>query len=149
MAVYRETRLLPYTREQIFNLVADVEAYPEFLPTWHKVYVQRTQNGGAVESYRTEQTLQLGPLKKRFRTSTRLEHPRRIDVTSNDPLFNHFSMQWGFSSQSASACLVEFSLRCEASSLLLRPVLEVLLGETAQGIIQAFEQRAHALYNRS
>lgn len=149
MAAYRENRLLPYLPEQIFDLVADVEAYPGFLPMWRSVSVRRMPTKNAIDTYHTEQTLQLGPLQKRFRTETLLARPNHIDITSRDPLFSHFSMQWRFKSQSETDCLVEFSLQCEASSFLLRPVLEVLLVETTHGIIQAFEQRAHTLYNRS
>jgi coenzyme Q-binding protein COQ10 len=149
MAVHRESRQLPYAPEQIFDLVADVEAYPRFLPMWHSASVRRPPTKQQIDIYHTEQTLQLGPLQKKFRTETRLERPSRIDVSSTDPLFSHFSMQWGFEPQSDEACLVEFSLRCEASSFLLRPLLEVLLLETTHGIIQAFEQRAHKLYGGS
>lgn len=146
MAVHRESRLLPYTPEQIFDLVADVEAYPQFLPMWHSACVRRSPSQQQIDIYHTDQTLQLGPLQKKFRTETRLERPGRIDISSTDPLFSHFSMQWRFKPQSDKACLVEFSLQCEASSFLLRPILEVLLLETTQGIIQAFERRARTLY---
>ena len=148
MATHRENRLLPYLPEQIFDLVADVEAYPKFLPMWRSVSVQRIPAENSIDSYHTQQTLQLGPLQKRFRTETLLARPNRIDIASRDPLFSHFAMQWKFSSQSETNCLVEFSLRCEASSFLLRPILEVLLVETTHGIIQAFEGRAHTLYSR-
>lgn len=142
MAAHREKRLLPYNPEQIFDLVADVEKYPEFLPLWHSVSVQRPPG----DLYYTEQTLQLGPLQKRFRTETLLERPSRIHVTSRDPLFNHFSIQWLLKHQPEGACLVDFSLQCEASSFLLRPILDVVMIEAAQGMVWAFERRAHALY---
>lgn len=149
MATHRENRLLPYLPEQIFDLVADVEAYPKFLPMWRSVSVRRMPAENSIDSYHTQQTLQLGPLQKRFLTETLLARPNRIDIASRDPLFSHFAMQWKFSSQSETNCLVEFSLQCEASSFLLRPVLEVLLVETTHGIIQAFEGRAHTLYGSS
>ena len=146
MAAHRERRRIPYPSEQIFDLVADVERYPEFLPTWHRVAVRREPAVNSTEIYHTEQTLQLGPLQKTFLTRTSLERPSQIEVTSSDPLFNYFSMQWRFEARTPDACLVDFSLRCEAGSILLRPVLEVLIGETSHGIVKAFENRAHALY---
>lgn len=149
MAAHREKRLLPYMPEQIFDLVADVEKYPEFLPLWHNVSVQRSQGGNQRDLYYTEQTLQLGPLQKSFRTETLLERPSSIHITSKDPLFNHFSIHWVFKPQSEGACLVDFSLRCEASSFLLRPVLDVVLIEAAHGMVWAFERRAHVLYTGS
>ena len=146
MATHNEKRLLPYMPEQIFDLVADVEKYPEFLPLWRDVAVQRPQGENRRVLYHTEQTLQLGPVQKRFCTETLLERPNRIQVESSDPLFKHFSIQWVFQTQPEAACLVDFSLRCEAGSFLLRPILEVVLMEAAQGMVRAFERRAHALY---
>jgi coenzyme Q-binding protein COQ10 len=135
--------------EQIFDLVADVEKYPEFLPLWYSASILQPPGGNRRDLYYTEQTLQLGPLQKRFRTETLLERPNRIHVTSRDPLFNHFSIQWVFTPKSEGACLVDFSLRCEASSFLLRPVLEVVLMEMARTIVRTFERRAHTLYTGS
>jgi len=146
MATHNEKRLLPYMPEQIFDLVADVEKYPEFLPLWRSVSVQRPPGENGTGLYHTEQTLQLGPVQKKFRTETLLERPHRIHVESSDPLFNHFSIQWVFQPQPEAACLVDFSLRCEAGSFLLRPILEVVLMEAAQSIVRAFERRARALY---
>jgi len=146
MPIHNEKRRLPYTPEQIFDLVADVEKYPQFLPLWRSVSVEQPPGENLTGRYHTEQTLQLGPVQKKFRTETLLERPHRIHVESSDPLFDHFSIQWAFQPRPEAACLVDFSLRCEAGSFLLRPILDVVLMEAAQGIVQAFERRAHALY---
>ena len=62
MAIHNEKRLLPYIPEQIFDLVADVEKYPEFLPLWRNVSVLHPPGGDQTGRYLTEQTLQLGPV---------------------------------------------------------------------------------------
>lgn len=144
MTVHRERRILPFTPAQIFDLVADVERYPDFLPLWQAVATHRCSDDP--ELYLTEQTLQLGPVRKTFRTETRMQRPALIRITSKDPLFDEFCIQWLLESRSARSCLVCFSLCCEASSPLLRPVFEIALGRAAQGTVKAFERRAHALY---
>lgn len=144
MAVHRERRKLPFTPEQIFDLVADVERYPDFLPLWHAASTSRSKQDDSL--YFTEQTLQLGPVRKTFRTETSMQRPCRIRVTSNDPLFDEFVIQWLLEALPQHACRVDFSLRCKAASLILRPIIEVVLGEAAQGIVSAFERRAYAMY---
>lgn len=144
MAIHREKRMLPFSADQIFDLVADVERYPDFLPLWHHANTSRSEDNS--DLYFTRQTLQLGPLRKTFRTETRMQRPGRIRITSNDPLFDKFLIQWLLEARSTHSCMVDFALRCEAASLLLRPVFEVVLGEAAQGIVRAFEQRAYSLH---
>lgn len=144
MAVHSEKRTLPFTPEQIFDLVADVERYPDFLPLWHAARISRSEKEENL--YFTEQTLQLGPLRKSFRTETRMQRPDRIQITSTDPLFDEFAIQWLLKALPENACHVDFSLRCTTASLLLRPVIEVVLAEAAQSIVSAFERRAYAMY---
>jgi len=144
MALHSERRTLPFTSEQVFNLVADVESYPDFLPLWHAASISRSEQDDSL--YFTRQTLQLGPLRKTFRTETRLQRPNRIRVTSSDALFDEFSIQWLLEDLPEHACRVDFSLRCKAASLILTPVIEVVLCEAAQGIVSAFERRAYAMY---
>lgn len=147
MAVHRESRTLPFTAEQIFDLVADVERYPDFLPLWHAAKTSRAQHDDQL--YFTEQTLQLGPVRKTFRTETSMQRPESIRVTSSDPLFDEFVINWLLHALPEQACRIDFSLRCQVSPLLLRPVLDVVLSEAAQGIVSAFERRAYQLYRYS
>lgn len=146
MADHREQCLLPFTPEQIFDLVGDVERYPEFLPLWHQAAVIRRSRDHSEEHYHTEQTLQLGPLHKRFCTQTRLRRPSQIVVTSDDPLFDRFVIQWRFEPREPGSCLVDFSLRCDASSLLLRPLFDTVLTQSSPDIVRAFARRARLVY---
>ena len=144
MAFHKERRTLPFTPEQIFDLVADVERYPDFLPLWHAAKTSRS--GQDQRLYFTEQTLQLGPVRKTFRTETRMQRPGQIQVASTDPLFDEFIIKWLLEPLPEQSCGVDFSLRCKAASPFLRPIIEVVLGEAAQGIVNAFERRAYAMY---
>lgn len=144
MALHSEMRTLPFTPEQIFDLVADVERYPDFLPLWHAASTRRSKLDENV--YYTEQTLQFGPLRKTFRTETSMQRPSRIHVISDDPLFDEFVIQWDLKSLPEQMCRIDFSLRCSVAPLMLRPITEMVLGEASQGIVSAFERRAYAMY---
>lgn len=142
MAAHKEQRLLPYSPELIFDLVADVESYPAFLPLWKQAKVSYRQGN----VYSTDQVIQIGPARKRFRSKTVLQRPKRIDITSSDRLFRHFAIRWIFEPTPDGACRVDFVLTCEARSRLLQGVFDVVLLDAAQSIVSAFEKRARELY---
>ena len=146
VTVHSERRTLPFAQEQIFDLVADVERYPDFLPLWQAARSRRSEQDN--DLYITDQTLQLGVVQKTFRTETRLQRPDQILVTSTDALFDEFMIKWLLEALPEHSCRVDFSLRCKAASPFLRPIFEVVLGSAAQSIVSAFERRALALYSR-
>ncbi len=149
MAVHRETRSLGYTPQQLFELIAEVERYPEFLPLWREVHVSKTRSQHTDPSvYFTDQTIQLGPFNKRFHTKTILEPFTSIHIDSSDALFRQFSINWLFSVKGDNRCSIEFSLDCVAASMLLRPVFDIALMESARSIVSTFENRARSLYDR-
>ncbi|MCW8930873.1 MAG: type II toxin-antitoxin system RatA family toxin [Gammaproteobacteria bacterium] len=153
MASHIECHKLCYTPEQLFKLVAQVERYPEFLPLWHSVNVSKEQyNELGQRIYLTEQVIHLGPLYKSFCTQTTLEPFHRIHIDSSDPMFRKFSIDWLFTSGTESngkeaGCQIDFKLNCEASSMLLRPIFDIALMDTARSIVSAFENRARCIYD--
>ena len=141
MPTHAEKRHLPYTPEQLFDLVADVERYPEFLPLMREArIVDRHQ-----DTYQTEQSLALGMLMHRFRTQTELVRPHAITVISDDRSFCRFDIRWAFSPLGDDHCHVDFALDCATRSLFLRPVIDMLVLPMATSMVAAFEARAHAL----
>src|SRR5512134_3430055 len=92
MTTHRETRLIAAKCDQVFELVADVERYPEFLSLWRRARVYHREE----DAYETFQEIGLGPIRERFRTRTELRPPRNIEVTSDDPLFEAFEILWAF-----------------------------------------------------
>ena len=71
MPKYRVSAVLPYTREQLFDLAADVERYPDYLPWWAAARV-RKRDGNV---YCTDQVIRFGPLRQRFGSRTVLRRP--------------------------------------------------------------------------
>jgi coenzyme Q-binding protein COQ10 len=138
MAKHRESQVIPLPPERLFDVVADVESYPDFVPLMSEAkIVRRFEN-----AYETEQTLALGGLIHRFRSRTELDRPRRIIVKSFDKSFSRFNIRWSFSPTREGHCRVDFSLDCEARQLLLKPIVELMVMPMATTMVSAFERRA-------
>lgn len=135
---HRESRDLDVPVERMFDLVADVERYPEFLPLMREARIVGHFDGG----YETEQTLALGPLTHRFRTRTQLDRPRSIVVTSDDGIFCLFDIRWLLTRTAARRCCVDLVLNCEFRSMLLQSLGDLLVGQMALTMVNAFSMRA-------
>jgi coenzyme Q-binding protein COQ10 len=80
MSTHRFRCSLPYTQDQLFDLAADVESYPEFVPWWVAARVWKREHN----VYYTDQIIRLAMVRKHFRSKTIFHPPTRIDVTSTD-----------------------------------------------------------------
>ncbi len=142
VASHKVSRVLPYEPEQVFDLVADVERYPDFLPWW--VAARISQRDGEV--YYTDQVVRFGLVRERFSSKTVLRHPERIDVTSTDRPFRHFSLLWTFDPAHEGNCRVALAVDLELYSRLFHELFGRVLPHTLGGIISAFETRACRVY---
>lgn len=141
MATHRESRTIGRPPEEIFDIVADVERYPEFVPLIREARVFNRVE----DRYETEQSLALGLLTHRFRTRTELIRPHGITVVSGDRAFCRFDIRWQFAALGEDNCHVDFTLDCESPSFFLIPVIQLLVLPMAASMVDAFEARAHAL----
>ncbi len=138
---HRESRVVAVTVERMFDLVADVESYPQFLPLVRKATIV----GRYPNAYETEQVFALGPLQHRFRTHTELNRPHTIVVTSADKNFRRFHIEWLFAPTPEGFCDTQFTLDCEVSSLWLKPLGDAMMGSMATSMVSAFSARARKL----
>ena len=145
MTTHTADRVLPYPPEAVFDLVADVESYPEFLPFWRQAEIYQWEKS----AYYTEQEIHMGLLRERFRTKTVLHRPTRIDVTSSEGLFHDLAIRWGFEPTRDGGCRVNFVQSWRTKSVFLDRILDIVLIENALTTMGAFEKRAHALYDVS
>ncbi len=143
MPVHRESRILPFHCDQFFDLVADVESYPAFLPHWRSARIYRRKGN----IYYTKQEVGAGPfMSQRFRSQTKLDRPTDIEVTSDESMFSHLRIAWHFEPTPENGCRVDFEMSCEASSLIMRQFIDLMLTETARSMVAAFEARAREIY---
>lgn len=144
MPTHAEKRRLPYSPEQLFDLVAAVERYPEFLP-WCL---------GARVSDRRENTVKADLVigfkifRERFTTNVVLDRPRRIDVSYLRGPFRHLNNHWCFQAVNEGACEIDFFIDFEFRTRLLQRAITPLFNEAVRRMVDAFESRARALYGR-
>ena len=143
MPTHAEQRVLPYTPEQLFALVADVERYPEFLPWCVGARIRKRQPGLVV----ADLIIGFKMFRERFTSQVRLDPPRRIDVTYTEGPFRYLENHWIFD-PAPGGCRVDFFVDFEFKSRLLQRVIELLFHEAVRRMVAAFEGRAEQLYGR-
>ncbi len=137
--------VLPYSPERLFDLAADVEQYPEFLPWWAAARIREREG----DVYYTDQIVRFGIVRRRFSSKTVLRCPERIDVTSTDRSFRHFSLTWAFDPVPQGGCRVTLHANLGLRSRFLQNLFGWAFTGLAGQIISAFETRAHQLYGPS
>lgn len=139
---FAESRVLAYSCERLFDLVIDVERYPEFLPWWVGATVIRREGN----AYCTDQVVGSGIFRRRFRTRTAFDRPRRIDVKASGGLFRHFTVCWAFDPAPQGGCRVGLRVELEFRGRLLHRLFWVASRRELGRTIDAFEARARKLY---
>jgi coenzyme Q-binding protein COQ10 len=141
------SKILPYTPDQLFALVGDVNAYPDFVP-W--IISMRTWNprtlGDGVEALDAEAGVGFSFLKERFSTRVRRDMTnRQIDVSLLSGPFKHLANRWEFH-ESDGATRVEFDIDFKFKSRLLEALLAANFAHAVDRLMECFEARAKALY---
>jgi coenzyme Q-binding protein COQ10 len=140
---HNETRLLPYTPEQMFDLVADVGRYPEFLP-WCMGARIREQ---ATDMILADLMIGFKMVREKFTSRVWLDRAgQRIDVEYIDGPFKQLKNTWLFSDAPNGGCRIDFHLEFEFSSLMLQKLIGMLFHEAVRRMVAAFESRAKQLY---
>ena len=141
MPTHAEERVLPYTPEQLFALVADIERYPEFLP-WCRAARIRERSPGLVVA---DLVIGFRMFRERFTSRVALDPPGRIDVTYAEGPFRYLTNHWLFE-RVPGGCRIDFFVDFEFKSRLMQRVIELLFAEAVRRMVAAFEARARDLY---
>lgn len=142
MPRHAEKRRLPFSAQQMFDLAADVERYPEFLP-WCIDTRIRGRDGDTIHA---DMTVGFGLLRETFQTHATFDRPQRIDVRYENGPFRHFDSRWQFTPVGDAACEVDFFIDFEFRSPMLQIVMGGMFGEAVRMMVGAFERRARRLY---
>ena len=144
MPSHRETRVLPYSVEQVFNLVADVERYPEFLP-W--CVACRIKSRETPESFTADLAVGFKMVREKFSSRVTINRPTAISVTYLDGPFEYLTNAWAFRpTADGRGTEIEFHLDFEFRSRLLRNLIGLLFEEAVKRMVSAFEKRAVEVY---
>ncbi|HEY5293649.1 MAG TPA: type II toxin-antitoxin system RatA family toxin [Burkholderiales bacterium] len=142
MSAHIERHYSLYTTGQLFDLVADVEKYPQFLP-WilSSRILRREQNAVWVEMI-----LGIGPLQQHFNSQAVLHRPHTIEITSSDAPFHWFRQQWQFTTDHEGRTVVGYSYDFSLRSQILDLIPPAVLDQAVRATLDAFEQRARQVY---
>ena len=147
MPTHAEKRVMPYSAAQMYALIADVEAYPEFLPWCAGCRVRGRRPEGADEVVDADLIISFKVFRERFGSRVTLRpDTHRIDVAYLDGPFRYLNNHWHFRPVSETACEVDFFVDFEFKSRTLQAIIGVVFNEAMRRIVRAFEQRAKDLY---
>ncbi len=142
MPNHRETRQLPWTPEQMFDLVADVGRYPEFLP-W--VAAVRVRSDSASEMV-ADLAVGFRALRETFTSRVRKERPGSIQVEYVDGPLKHLKNEWRFRPDGQGGTLIDFAVDFQFRSRLFDALAGQFFDRAFRKMVSAFEARAAALY---
>lgn len=141
--IHREA-LLPYTAENLFALVNDVAAYPQYMEGCVGAEVLRAD----AEHMVARLDLARGGIRQSFTTHNRLEAPHRIVMSLVDGPFSEFEGVWQFQALNAAACKVTLDLRFTMASRLAGFAVGRLFSSVANQLVDAISLRARQLHGR-
>ncbi|MDB5430306.1 MAG: ubiquinone-binding protein [Caulobacter sp.] len=145
---HRVQRIVPYTPQQLWTLVGDVERYPDFLPwvtsmrTWNQA-----QAGEGIETLDAEATVSFSFLRERFSTRVTRDKPAMvIAVKLLSGPFRKLENRWRFRPHATGGSVVEFEIEFEFKFRMLDAMLAANFDTAVRKLMTSFEDRAKVLY---
>ncbi len=145
MPSIRETRKLPYSAEQMFDLVADVDKYPAFLP-W--VVATRVRDDNETEMT-ADMLVGFKALREKFTSKVVKERPHSINVHYIDGPLRDLDNNWTFRDIGDGACEIEFCVDFAFKNLMFETLAGQYIDRAFRKMVAAFETRAGELYGSS
>ncbi|MFN3724142.1 MAG: type II toxin-antitoxin system RatA family toxin [Paracoccaceae bacterium] len=149
MPTHSETKFLPYSAQQMYDLVADVGSYPQFLP-WNSAarIRSRTQQPDGSEMMEADLVISFKVFRERFGSRVVLwPAEKRIETEYLDGPFRHMRSTWRFRDVEGG-CEVDFFVDFEFRNAILQGIIGVVFNEAMQRIVRAFERRAADLHGQ-
>ena len=151
MPSHAERQNSPYTTLQLFELVADIERYPDFLP-WCRAarIIERTDDGCLAEL-----VISFSHMTERYTSRVVLQRPisaheaGAIDVTMVKGPFEHLVNRWRFTPKEQGGTEIDFFLDFKFRSRILEKLIGSLFGKATATMVSAFKTRADILYGKA
>lgn len=142
MHTVQRSVLVPYSCEQMFDLVADVEKYPDFMPWCGGAQVRSRDEHGMQASI----IISFAGIKQSFSTRNEHDYPRLITFNLVDGPFSALKGTWEFKELGENACKVLYTMEYAFSSRALEAVVGPVFNRIASSFIDSFTQRAQSCY---
>lgn len=148
MPQFSNKRRVRHSADKMFNLVADVERYPEFVPMCQALKVrQRTPGPNDIEVIIADMTVSFQLVRETFTSRVTLDRPNlKILVEYLRGPFSKLENRWTFEAKSDDACDVGFFISYEFKSRMLAVLMGAMFDAAFQRFAAAFEKRADAIY---
>ena len=142
MPTHSEKRKVPHTRRQMFDLVADVEKYPEFLPWCLSLRINEREDDDII----AEMVIGYKMFREKFRSKVELIGKNQINVTYEDGPFKFLKNNWLFHEEEDGTCVIDFFIEFEFKSKFLENMIGAVFTDAVKIMVQAFEKRAALIY---
>ena len=142
MTIIDQSALLPYSARQLFDLVNDIEAYPQFMDGCLDAEII------SANDHEITARLVLGKagLRYTFSTCNSLSAPESMTMALVEGPFRKFSATWDFKALNENACKISLKMEFEFSSGLVNAALKNLFDNTSRNLVNAICQRAEEIY---
>ncbi len=141
MSVVKKSRVVPYTCEQMYTLVDDVEKYAEFLPYFEKTVVHHRDD----DEVQATLIVSAVGVQKSFTTRNRLQRNKMIEIRLVDGPFSHLEGFWRFDEVS-EGCHISLDLEFKFATRMLSMLLEPFFEQVTNTMVDAFCTRAETLH---
>ncbi len=149
MPSHTECRRVPYSARQMYDLVADVERYPEFLPWTTAARIRETRQEGSRVVMLADLVVSFKVFSEKFGSRVTLwPDSNRINTEYLDGPFRRMNSDWEFADAEEGGSDVSFHVDFEFRNRLLQTTAKLFFNEVTQRVVQAFERRAVDLYGR-
>lgn len=145
MTTHAERRTLPYTPDQLFDLVADVKRYPEFLPWCISSRVKPPKDN----VFYADLIIGYKMIREKYGSRVTLNAPDHIHVEYTSGPMKYLSNHWKFIEEEDGSCTIDFFVDFEFKNRILQNLIGVFFNEIVQRMVKAFEMRAQDLYGGS
>ena len=142
---HNETRQLPYTPEQMFDLVADVARYPEFLPWVTAVRVRSNSDEAMV----ADVIVGFKGLRETFSSRVEKHRPDRLRVDYLEGPLKHLQNDWKFEPDGQGGCKIDFCVDFAFKNRVFEMLAGQVFDRAVRKMVNAFEERAARLYGDS
>ncbi len=143
MTTHAEKRNMPYSAEQLFKLVADIERYPEFLPWCVNSCITRRISDEVIYA---DLTIGYKMFREKFGSKVTLKEHNLVHVEYLSGPMKYLSNHWKFIAEDDGSCTVDFYVDFEFKNRVLQNIIGMFFTEAMQKMVRAFEGRAHELY---
>ncbi len=151
MPRFSSRRRVNHSASEMFDLVADVERYPEFVPLCHSLTIrQRLQQADGTEVVIADMTVSFKLVRERFTSKVTLDRRNlKILVEYLRGPFSNLENRWTFEPKSENACDVGFYISYEFKNRVLAMLMGTMFDAAFQRFAAAFEKRADKIYRKA